>query len=491
MSTILAIDIGTSSAKALVVNEHGDNVFSVRKNYPTDYPQDDWSEQNPEEIYRTVIEIIKACPEEIKDSLTAISFSSAMHSVMAVDERGTALTPVIIWSDLRSKKESAMLRNTPGMIELLAKTGTPVHPMSPLCKIMWLRDNQPEVFARAFKFIGIKEYIWYKFFHEFEVDYGIASATGLFLTGTLTWFDTALALAGIDASCLSQPVSVYSHRLLSDQRLLEEFGFRKSLPCIIGSSDGCLANLGSEAMQPDVLSLTIGTSGAVRRVVGKNIPDKKGRIFLYHLDDEVLVEGGATNNGAALLSWYTKNFIKEGISVSDFIKRACSVSAGSDGLLFAPYVFGERAPIYNPEASGVFFGIRHYHTMEHFMRAILEGIGFALYSIADLLEENNGPYKAIIASGGFTQSPEWVQIIADIFGKPVRVTEHDDASAVGAAMLGFQALGVKYSCTTPSAEFTPNETMHALYLKQYTVYKQLTTHLQDMFHTLSKLKPLE
>jgi len=115
---------------------------------------------------------------------------------------------------------------------------------------------------------------------------------------------------------------------------------------------------------------------------------------------------------------------------------------------------------------------------------------FALYSFANLLEENSRAYDTISASGGFTQSPEWVQIIADIFGKPVRVSEHDDASAVGAAMLGFQTLGVKYSCTTPSAEFTPNENMHAIYLKQYAVYKQLTTKLKDTFHTLSKLKSL-
>ncbi len=490
MPVVLAIDIGTTSTKALVVTEQGEERYAERVSYTTHHSKHSFAEQNPEEIYDAVCQLLRDCPTKVKEEISAVSFSSAMHSIMAVNEKGEALTPLIIWSDLRSTQESALLRDTPGMIELLAETGTPIHPMSPLCKIMWLRNNQPEVFTGAYKFIGIKEYIWFRFFQVYEVDFGVASATGLFLTGMLTWFDTALALAGIDATRLSQPVSVFHQRSLSNQRLLKDFGLNKSLPCIIGSNDGCLANLGSEAMQPEVLSLTIGTSGAVRRVVGKKLPDSMGRIFRYHLDDEVLIEGGATNNGAALLSWYTKNFIKEEIDASTFISRACSVSAGADGLLFVPYVFGERAPIYNTEASGVFFGIRYYHTTEHFMRAILEGIGFALFSIADVLKENSGPYDTISASGGFTQSPEWVQIVADIFGKPVCVTKHDDASALGAAMLAFQVLQITYTGKASSTVFTPNENAHTSYSKQYAVYKQLTSQLQNMFHSLSNLKPL-
>jgi gluconokinase len=351
---------------------------------------------------------------------------------------------------------------------------------------MWLKKHLPEIFSRAYKFIGIKEYIWYKLFGKFEVDYGIASATGLLETGRLGWFPDALSYAGISESQLSLPVSPYHVQTLNNSAILADLGLRHPVPCVIGSSDGCLAHLGSMAMHHDSISLTIGTSGAVRRVARSSQPDLLGRTFRYHLDAETIIEGGATNNGAILLDWYSKNFLNKETNTESFIAAAASIRAGSEGLIFLPYVFGERSPHNDPDATGVFLGVRQHHTHAHFMRAILEGIGFSLHSIAGLLEQSSGRYSRVMASGGFTRSAIWVQVIADIFGRPVSVSPYEDASALGAAMVGFQAIGEDFRPAHAGAStFTPDISAHAEYARMFAIFQKLYDPLRGSFHQLS------
>lgn len=407
-----------------------------------------------------------------------------MHSIMAVDEQSNPLTPLIIWSDLRSEEESAQLQSDTELLDRFAYTGTPIHPMSPLCKLLWLKKHQPEVFERAHKFIGIKEFIWHKFFQCFEIDQGIASATGMLKTGTYLWFNEALALTAIEEHKLSTPVSTYHYRLLSNTTVLHELGFHQPINFVIGSSDGCLAHLGSFALQTDSLSLTIGTSGAVRWTARQNNSLPKPTIFRYHLDEQTLIEGGASNNGAVLIEWFAKNFLKENIDAPSFIQRAMKITPGAEGLIFLPYVFGERAPVYNPAATGLFFGIRQHHTIDHFMRAILEGIGYALYSI---VVRSGKPlnYPYLVASGGFAQSHEWIQLIADIFGKPVYLNQHDNASAVGAAMVGFKALGIETTFShKPLMVVQPVKEMNTVYQKVYSRFHVLCNRFLDNLEEL-------
>jgi gluconokinase len=474
-STIgLAIDIGTSNIKALVVDADGKELFSNQFPCVTHHPQPGFSEQDPEKIYSDVCRIIQSCPIEIKKDISFISLSSAMHSVTAVDEKGEPLTPLIIWSDLRSKEESNSLRHNKQLVDQLTRTGTPVHPMSLLCKMMWWQKHHPEIIEQAHKCIGIKEYIWFRFFECYEVDHGVASATGLFDSEKKSWFGPALELAGIKSDKLSAPVSVYHHRSISNKALLIELGLSSAVPVIIGSSDGCLAQLGSGAMDSTSLSLTIGTSGAVRRVVREKNVAYNPLVFRYLLDEDTIIEGGATNNGAVLIDWFQKTFLSELISTEKFIERAFTAPPGANGILFLPYIYGERAPLYDPDASGIFLGMHQQHRQEHVMRAVLEGIVFALYDIAMLIEKNSGAYEHIVASGGFVRSHKWLQLVADVFGKPVHVPQREDASAWGAALLGFRALHVPtHNNVIQSTILFPNETIHQQYKIQLEQFKKL------------------
>ena len=487
MKYILAVDIGTTSAKALVVSQSGEVLASAQEFYPTHHPQPDIAEQDPEEVFHAVKKIIKLASGKINVKIEALSFSSAMHSLMAVNAEGAALTPIITWADLRSKKEAQEI-NKEGGQSIYEETGTPIHPMTPLCKLRWIRKNQPALLATAFKFIGIKEFIWFKFFHEFVVDHSVASATGLFHTENKAWSAKALNAAGISDEKLSKPCSALTIFRNPDISLCKELGIPESVSWIIGASDGCLANLGSGAMDEGTLSLTIGTSGAVRKTVKKNSPDTLGRTFHYHLDDETLVTGGATNNGAILVQWFAENILKEKVDVKYFGERASAVVAGSEGLIFVPYLLGERAPVFDSDATGVFFGIRQLHSQEHFMRALLEGVGFALRSIAEIVEENSGGYDKVVASGGFIKSPHWVQIISDIFGKEFIVRGTEDASALGASLIGFKAMGIatdfKFS---KERAYHPDLDIHKKYSQYFSVYKNLYPHLSADFQLLKQI----
>ncbi len=485
MKYILAVDVGTTSAKALVVGQNGETIANAQEFYPTQHPALNYAEQNAHDILIAVKKIMKAAASKAAVVIEGVCFSSAMHSLMATDEKGNALTPLIIWADLRSSEEARYVASNGGQL-IYEETGTPIHPMSPLCKIIWLKKNQPEIFKDTTRFIGIKEFLWLDFFGEFLVDHSIASASGLFNIQTRSWSQRALGAAGITASQLAVPCSVYTERKLGASKAAE-LGLTPGTRFIIGANDGCLANLGSGAMDEQTLSLTVGTSGAVRKAVKANRPDRQGRTFNYLLNDDTFISGGATNNGAILVQWYAEKILREKVNVKTFGERASAIAPGAEGLILLPFLLGERAPVYDPDSTGVFFGVSQRHTTEHFMRAIMEGVGFALYSIASIVEENLGSYTNVMASGGFIKSSHWVQIVSDIFGKEFVVRGTDDASSLGAALMGFEALGVSTNFIFPNQKvFKPQKENHKRYQDYFAVYKNLYTSLSADFRLLHK-----
>jgi gluconokinase len=262
-------------------------------------------------------------------------------------------------------------------------------------------------------------------------------------------------------------------------------GLPDGLPFIIGGSDGCLANLGCNAVTPGETALTIGTSGALRMTTTDLRYDAAERIFQYILIDKLYVSGGAINNGGGAVQWYANNF-GGGKQVPELIMTAAESAPGADGLIFLPYLMGERAPIWDADAKALFFGIRAAHRQHHFTRAVLEGISYALYQVGTSLEETVGPIRHIYASGGFTHSPLWLQMTADIFGKTVFTTNEADASAIGACIMGFYALGIIPDLSAVSRmihvrdRYEPDEGRHAVYRGGYERFVELYKRLKDL-----------
>lgn len=488
---ILGIDIGTSGTKAVAFTSGGQVLHTAYQPYEAISSGAGEHELDPAWLVEATIKTIKEIIDQAgSEGLLGLSFSCAMHSLIAVDAGGSPLTRAITWADLRSRTYAAKLRGTVRGKNIYEHTGTPIHPMSPLCKLMWLHDQKPEVIAKAHKFISIKEYIWFLFFGKYQVDYSIASATGLFDIYTLQWYEEALSAAGISPDHLSEPVPPTHIEKAIRPQYQAEMGLPDGIPFIIGGNDGCLANLGSNAVHPGEMALTIGTSGAVRMISSKPRHDSKERIFNYILTERLYVSGGPINNGGSAVKWWIDHFMEGAASEKDFsalIKAAGDLAHGSEGLICLPYLQGERAPVWDADAKGVFFGIHNGHGPAHFLRAIIEGVSFSLYQITLSLEETIGPVEKIYASGGFIQSEAWLQMLADIFDKNVYVTQAADASATGAAIIGFYALGIIDSLEkvknmiSIDQTYYPVKDRHSAYMKNFAVFAGLYDRLKDEF----------
>jgi gluconokinase len=490
MKYIIGVDIGTSGTKAIALSHEGEVLASAYRPYEPLETLPDYHELSPavllDAFYGVVAELLSSFAG--KADLTALSCSSAMHSLMVVDADDQPISALITWADLRSREEAARLKQSAAGNDIYRLSGTPIHPMTPLCKILWIKENDPQLYASASRFISIKEFILHKLTGKYQVDYSIASATGLFDIYRFDWNAEALKLAGISRDQLGEPVPT-THVVEVDLMLRPQL--RLTTKVVIGASDGCLANLGSNAVRPGDVSLTIGTSGAVRMVTSKPSYDPKARIFNYILTEHLFVSGGPINNGGVLLKWYGENFLHHKSEAGDdfdaFVNTAAAVKAGSEGLVFLPYIQGERAPVWNADAKGVFFGITSLHTQAHFMRAIIEGICFSLRDVSLSLEETLGSINQVFASGGFVKSPAWVQILSDILGKSIQITDTADASSIGAAMLGLYALGIipdlvnttKFLSVQKTYDPSPADT--AVYARNFKIYQGLYEKLKDDF----------
>jgi gluconokinase len=472
---IIGLDIGTSSTKSIVRRTDGVTKMVFQQSYPIEQPLPGYSEQDPDLILAAVKQGISRAVEEMEGPPAAISFSSAMHSIMALDAGGKPLTPLIIWADNRSEGCADRIKASPEGGLIYRQTGTPIHAMSPLPKLCWLKEEQPGIFSRSAMFLGIKEYILYHLLGEYYVDHSIASATGMFDIHTLKWNETALKMAGVKAGQLPRPVSA-DHLFpgILPERAVE-LGIPAATPIIIGGSDGCLAQLGSRAMDPGHATLTIGTSGAMRMAGSSAKVDERQRLFTYLLTDDVYISGGATNNGGVVIQWMVEQLFRLPVQQLGELVQA-ALETEPDHLICLPYLFGERAPIWDSSASASFIGIRQYHDNRHFIRAAIEGICFALLSIREALTETIGPVNKVSVSGGFTSTPGWIQLLANIFEQEMYCLQSGDASAEGAILLAAKVLGWEtglWEVQEPLKVYYPDLKHKELYRENFRRYKQL------------------
>ncbi len=501
-SYMLGIDIGTTSTKAVLFSEKGEVIQHENIGYPLHTPDISTAEQNPEEIFQAVLQAVSTIMKDHSNKkLSFISFSSAMHSVIAMDENDEPLTPVITWADNRSEAWAHKIKNELNGHEVYKRTGTPIHPMSPLCKIAWMVHDRPEIANKAKKYIGIKEFIFKRLFDQYVVDYSLASCMGMMNLAKLDWDEEALQIAGITPAQLSELVpttKIFNH---CNPDLAKQMKIDPQTPFVIGASDGVLSNLGVNAICKGEIAVTIGTSGAIRTIIDKPQTDEKGRIFCYALTENHWVIGGPVNNGGMVLRWIRDELASSevetakrlGIDPYDVLtKIAERVRPGADGLLFHPYLAGERAPLWNPDVRGSFFGLTMSHKKEHMIRAALEGVIYNLYTVFLALTEcMDEPVTRIQATGGFARSEIWRQMMADIFASDVVVPESFESSCLGACILGLYASGNIDSFEMVSEmvgstfKHTPKEEAMKEYRQLLPIFINLSRILEDDYTRIS------
>ncbi len=472
---ILCLDIGTTNVKAFAFSDAGE-VWAVaeRRNHVL-MPDLDRSEQDPAAILQNMREVVAEALSEAKqrEPLRGMVFSAAMHGFLAVDEAGKPLTNIWLWSDLRAAEMAKTLRYNNTGIDIYNRTGVPIHPMSPLMKIIWLRQNEPEIFAKTHKFLGIKEYLLFQLLGKYLSDLPVASATGLMNIERNRWDEHILKLIDITAAQLPELV-LPTHIEPLPKKVAVALNLPEGLPIIIGGSDGALANLGAGATTPGQWAVTIGTSAAIRMVTAKPLIDKKMRTFCYRMDDVQCIVGGGSNNGTNALEWLRTSVINSRRGAGTFAQLAAEVPAGAEGLLFLPYLLGERAPLWSASARGSFQGLTAQHSQAHFIRAVMEGVLFNLKIIAEPLEAVQ-PIETIHAGGGFSNSRLWVQMLADIFQKPVCLDGRGvDASILGALRVACQALGLPDLVDRQQITMVqPDKKQAAIYAEAYEQFEHL------------------
>lgn len=466
----MGIDIGTTGIRANIFDIEGNPIGSDYKEYPTICTEHRMLELDPNLVFESLLEVAKnsivKCNIGSSD-IRSIGMSSQMHSFLAVDKEGNNLTNVITWGDTRAIDEAKFIEKNHDCNKLYRKTGCRVqHPMYPLSNILWLKKSRSEIFKKAYKFVSIKEYIIFKLSGEFVIDVTDASATGCLNINNFQW----------DEDILRDVLEISIDRFgeVKDctyiiKHIKREYAKRMNIkvdtPLVIGSGDGIMANIGIGGFDDTSMSCTIGTSGALRIAVDKPLFDEQQRTWCYCFTKDKWVAGGAINNGGIVLKHlrneFREQFKKEALEykyddIYDlFSYYASQINPGSDGLIFLPFLTGERAPGWNADASGALIGLRFMNDKRHIIRAAMEGIIYNMYSIYRMIEKIDNNVVQIIANGGYAKSDTWLQIQADIFNKEIAVAGVTEASVFGAAYTAMVAVGDIKSLNEPIPKMKP------------------------------------
>jgi gluconokinase len=494
---VVGVDLGTTSTKAVAFDTSGREVASASAGYPLDEPHPGWAEQDPERILAAVLTSVHDVVSEVDGPIAGLSFSSAMHTLIGLDPGGAPLTPSLSWADSRSAAQAERLRAAAGGLALHRRTGTPLHPMAPLPKLVWFHEQQQKLFEQVAFWVGIKDFVLSRMCDALVTDHSLASGTGLMDITTLSWDTEALQLAGIEPEQLPELVPSTTVLPGLSAGVADRVGLPAGTPVVVGAGDGPLANLGLGAVDPGVAACSIGTSGALRVMVEKPAVDPLGGVFCYALTEHRWVVGGAINNGGIVLDWAGRALAPDlgDEAAEQLLELAGQVPPGAGGLIMLPYLLSERAPHWSALPRGAYVGLTREHRREHLVRAAIEGVCQQLALVLQSMRAAGNEVREVRATGGFARSPLWRQILADTLGMDVQFPAGHEGSGFGAALLGMQALGLVDSIDVAAdlveIEDTvrPQPAASGVYAALRPVFAELYDALVPTYRSLRRLAP--
>ena len=484
-AVVLGVDVGTTAVKVGAFDAQGAELASAQRGYALYEPHPGHVEQDPQEIADAVLSVIgqaAAAVHERGERIAGLCVSTAMHGLLALDKHDRPLGRLITWADTRAFREAEWLAAEHP--ELHDRTGAPLHPMTPLAKLLWFRTHERVRFDRAQRWVGVKELILTALADEWVIDHSCATGTGLLSLDTLDWEPEALELTGVRPEQLCAPLAA-STKLPLGHRAARATGLAPGTPVVIGAGDGPLANLGLGAAEPGVLACSIGTSGALRLMVRRGAVDRDHHLFCYAFVPGHWLVGGAINSGGAVLEWLGRVLGEPDLTV--LLAEAAAVPAGSDGLLMLPYLLGERAPDWSTLPRGALVGLEHSHGRGHLVRAALEGVCQQLALVLNSIQAAGHEIREVRATGGFAHSLFWRQLLCDVLEMPIGFAERDQGAALGAALLGMVALDAIASIDAAAAtvrvaaESRPDPSAASVYRRQRPAFDELSDELKPAF----------
>jgi len=508
MSYMMGIDVGTTGTRAVVVRPDGHVVGAATGDHqPMRMPKPGWAEQDPADWWQATIVAVRAALANagLKGAdIAAVGLSGQMHGVVLLDQTYAVIRPALIWCDQRSQAQCDWITAQVGSERLIQLVSNPALTGFSAPKLLWVRDNEPENYARAAHFLLPKDFVRFRLTGEFATEVSDASGTLLFDVTNRRWSAEMLGALEVDSKLLPR---AYESPEITGQITRETAvvtGLKAGTPVVGGGGDQASSAVGNGIVLPGLTSATLGTSGVIFTYTEAPKLDPRGRIHTFcHAVPGKWHVMGVTQGAGLSLRWFREHFGESEAwyarqtdvdSYDLIIKQAEKIAPGSEGLLWLPYLMGERTPHLDAHARGMWFGLTAAHTRAHLIRSILEGVAFSLRDSLEIFQELEIPVKQIRASGGGSRSFLWRQIQADIYGKELVTLRTAEGSAFGAALLA--GVGAKiYASVQESAReaiqirerMTPQAANVRRYDKQYQIYRSLYPAVRELAHKLGAL----
>lgn len=444
MSYVLGLDLGTSSLKGNLLDETGKTVGIESVEYELLNSKSGYNEQDPNEWIQACQRLFEKFISSVSDfrkKLEGISFSGQMHSLVVTDRNDNVLRPAILWNDVRTTKQCKYITDTFGK-EILKITKNAVLEGFTLPKLLWVKENEPEIWRQVKKIFLPKDYLRYFLTGKFHMDYSDAAGTLLLDIEEKKWSRAILNQYDIPMEYLPELVNSFDFVGNLDENLKKRYEFKKDIKIFAGGADNAVSSLGSGLVDPNTAIASTGTSGVFLAIENNIHDDYKGTVHLFnHVVSDQYYSMGVTLSAGHSVSWF-KNLIAKGESYDEFLSNISDIPIGSNGLLFTPYLSGERTPYFDSQIRASFIGLNDTHSLNDLKRAVIEGVTFSLKDSQVLMEKlRKKSFNKIISIGGGAKNKEWLQIQADVFNTQVVTLEAEEGPSLGAAMIAAMGLG--------------------------------------------------
>ncbi len=494
MPYLMGLDISTTGAKALIIDETGAVIAVANAPQPISQPKPLWSEQNPADWWDGISASIREALADAGlrgDDISAIGLTGQMHGLVLLDENGQVLRPSILWNDQRTQAQCDAMTEVIGADRLLELTGNPAVTGFTAPKVLWVRDNEPEVYAKAAQVLLPKDYIRYKLTGTYATDLAGAAGTSLLNVAERAWSAEVLNALEIPAEWMPPVHEGTQVTSTISAAGAAATGLKMGTPVVGGGGDQAAGAIGMGCVTPEVIGVTVGTSGVVFAPLSSYAYEPEGRLHAFcHAVPETWHFMGVMLSAAGSLQWYRDSFAPD-LDFEGLLAEAEGVPAGCEGLFFLPYLTGERTPHPDPLARGAFIGMTTRHSRGHLTRAVLEGVAFGLKDSFTLIDQAGLPAQfEVRISGGGAKSPVWQRIIADVLAAPLVNINTTEGGAFGAAILASVAAGVfDDAATACEAMLQTGETVKVgadaeVYAERYQIYQSLYPTLKTTFAKL-------